>query len=125
MQKLITQILLLLMLSISIAACNRGKSVEVKPVQFATFTIEGLDNQEEARQLRSKLMANPGITSTAVNLKSNLVAVTYHADMMNDRKIKFLLDQEPGLLVQPISIQAKPNRPTCPVKKVRNWLSFK
>lgn len=125
MQKNFTLSLFTLMLPVLIlSGCNRSQGLEVKNVKLVSFQITGLASVEQGKELKTTLKNIKGITGAAVNFSSKLIAISYHPDEIDDRKIRNLIAETPGLEVKSYVLKADPNKPGCPVKGVRNWLSL-
>jgi len=125
MQKNFTFSLLILTLALLVlGGCNRSQGLDVKNIKIVSYQVSGLESVEDSKALERTLEDIKGVTAAAVNSKSMLAAVTYYPDETNERKIRNVLSQTPGLEVKENILKADPNKPGCPAKSVRDWLSF-
>lgn len=123
MQKNLT-LLLVVMSLLALGACNRSRSLEVKSIKLISYQLKGLESVDDSKALKGTLENLQGVTAAAVNFNSKLAAITFYPDETNERKIRNVIAQTPGLEVKDYIIKSKPNKAKCPAKGLREWFSF-
>ncbi|MFN4144424.1 MAG: heavy-metal-associated domain-containing protein [Runella sp.] len=86
----------------------------VKPVAMTILKVEGMDNPQQAIQIKEHIEAKAGVTACASNPESKLVSITYHPDIISETTLQSEVFSRVHLPVSK-AIFPESSAPECPI----------
>lgn len=124
MEKSLIPLLFIVAAAVYTIECEFASDIAIKPVEYAHFNVSGLQSKRQASLLKKELKKQRGVTAVSVNYTSGKASVAFFPNENNKERLKMLFETLPGIRVSDYQLEAAPNQPICPMKKVSTWFDF-